>query len=58
MSLDYENRNIGVLHKNLEFLQKKLAEKNKIIKSLTETQTAVLDVMTSIREQPHTARSL
>lgn len=58
MSLDYENRNIGVLHKNLEFLQKKLAEKNQIIKSLTESQTAVLDVMTGTREQPHTARSL
>ena len=58
MLLDYENRNIGVLHKNLEFLQKKLAEKNKIIKSLTETQTAVLDLMSGIREQPHTARSL
>ena len=46
MSLDHENRNIDALQKNITFLQNKLTEKNKIIKSLMETQTAMPDVMT------------
>ena len=54
MSLDHENRNIDVLHKNIAFLQNKLTKKNKIIKSLMETQTAVLDIMTDLRQQPNT----
>ena len=48
MSLGTENRNIDVLHKNIAFLQNELTEKNKISKSLMETQTAVLDVMTGL----------
>ena len=48
MLLCHENRNIDALHKNIAFLQNELTEKNKIIKSLMETQTAVLDVMTDL----------
>ena len=51
MSLDHENRNIDTLHKNIAFLQNELTEKNKI----KETQTAVLDVMTDLRQQPNTS---
>ena len=54
MSRGHENRNIDALHKNIAFLQNELTEKNKIIKSLMETQTAVLDVMTDLRQQPNT----
>ena len=35
-------------------MQNELTEKNKIIKSLMETQTAVLDVMTDLRQEPIT----
>ena len=48
MLLGHENRNIDALHKNIAFLQNELTEKNKIIKSLMETQTAVLDVITDL----------
>ena len=54
MSLGHENRNIDALHKNIAFLQNELIEKHKIIKSLMETQAAVLDVMTDLRQQPIT----
>ena len=54
LSLGHENRNIDALHKNISFLQNDLTEKNKIIKSLIETQTAVLDVMADLRQQPNT----
>ena len=54
MLLGHENRKKDVLHKNIAFLQNELAEKNKIIKSLMETQTAELDVMTDLRQQPNT----
>ena len=54
MLLGHENRKKDVLHKNIAFLQNELAEKNKIIKSLMETQTAKLDVMTDLRQQPNT----
>ena len=54
MSLGHENGNIDTLHENIVFLQNELTEKNKIIKSLMETQTAVLDVMTDLRQQPNT----
>ena len=54
MSLGHENRNIDALHKNIAFLQNESPEKNKIIKSLMETQTVVLDVMTDLRQQPNT----
>ena len=54
MSLGHENRNIDALHKNTAFLQNKLIEKNKTIKSLMETQTAVLDVIADLRQQPNT----
>ena len=54
MSLDHENRNTGALHKNIVFLQNELTEKNKIIKSLMETQTAVVDVMKDLRQQLNT----
>ena len=54
MSLGHENRNIVTLHKNTAFLQNELTENNKIIKSLMETQTAVLNVMTDLRQQPNT----
>ena len=37
MSLGHENENIHALHKNIAFLQNKLTENNKIIKSLMET---------------------
>ena len=50
MSLGHENRNIDALHKNTAFLQNKLIEKNKIIKSLMEIQTAVLDVIADLRQ--------
>ena len=53
MSLGHEDRNIDALHKNTAFLQNELIEKNKIIKSLMETQTAVLDVITDLRQQPN-----
>ena len=53
MSLGHGNRNIDALHKNIAFLQNELTEKNKIIKSLMETQTAVLDVMTDLKQQPN-----
>ena len=52
--LGHEHRNIDALRKNIAFLQKELTEKNKIIKSLMETQTAVPDVMTDLRQQPNT----
>ena len=35
-------------------MQNELTEKNKIIKFLMETQTAVLDLMTDLRQQPNT----
>ena len=54
MLLGHENRKKDVLHKNIAFLQNELAEKNKIIKSLMETQAAELDVMTDLRQQPNT----
>ena len=54
MSLGHENGNIDALHKNIAFLQNELTEKNKIIKSLLETQTAVLDGMEGLRQQPNT----
>ena len=54
MLLGHKNRKKDVLHKNIAFLQNELAEKNKIIKSLMETQTAELDVMTDLRQQPNT----
>ena len=54
LSLGHENRNIDALHKNISFLQNDLTEKNKIIKSLIETQTAVLDVMADLRQQSNT----
>ena len=54
MLLGHEKRKKDVLHKNIAFLQNELAEKNKIIKSLMETQTAELDVMTDLRQQPNT----
>ena len=55
MSLGHGNRNIDALHKNIAFLQNELSEKNEIIKSLMETQTTVLDVMTDLRQQPNTS---
>ena len=54
MSLGRKNRNIDALHKNIAFLQKELTEKNEIIKSLMETQTTVLDVISDLRHQPNT----
>ena len=54
MSLGHENGNIDALHKNIAFLQNELKAKNKIIKPLMETQTAVLDVMINLRQQPNT----
>ena len=53
MSLDHENRNTDALHKNIAFLQNELTEKNKLIKSLMETQATFLDVMTDLRQQPN-----
>ena len=54
MSLGHENRNINALHKNTAFLQNESTEKNKIIKSLMEIQTAVIYVMADLRQQPNT----
>ena len=54
MSLDHENRNVDTLYKNIPFLQNVLTENNKIIKSLMETQTTVLDVLAGLRQQPNT----
>ena len=55
ISLGHENGNIDALHKNILSLQNELTEKNKIIKSVMETQTTVLDVMTDLRQQPNTS---
>ena len=55
MSLGHENSNEDALHKNIAFLQNELIEKNKKkkkIKSLMETQTVMLDLMTNLRQQP------
>ena len=46
MSLGHENRNIDALHNNIALLKNKLPEKNKTIKSLVETERAVLNVLT------------
>ena len=54
MSLDHENRNIDAPHKNIAFLQIELIENNRIIKSLMETQTDVLDLMVDLRRQQNT----
>ena len=54
MLLGHENRNIDDLHKSIAFLQNESTENNKIIESIMETQTAVLDVMTDLRQQPNT----
>ena len=54
VSLGHENGNIEAFHKNIAFLQSKLIEKNKIIKSVMETQPAMLDIMTDLRQQPNT----
>ena len=54
MLFGHEDRNIDALHKNVVFLQNELTEKKQIIKSLMETQTAVLNVMTDLTEQPNT----
>ena len=54
MSLGHENRNIDILRKNIAILQNELTEKNKIIKSLIETQTAVVGVMADLRQQHNT----
>ena len=55
MSFGRENRNTDALHENIAFLQNELTEKSKIIKSLIETETAVLDVMTDFRQQSNTS---
>ena len=55
MSLSHENRNIDALYKNIAFLQHELTEKNKQIKSLMETQTAVLDTEYSRTESNGTS---
>ena len=49
MLLSHENSNTDDLYQNIAFLQTELTEKNNIVKSLMETQTAVLDVMTDLR---------
>ena len=49
MLLGHENSNTDDLYQNIAFLQTELTEKNNIVKSLMETQTAVLDVMTDLR---------
>ena len=54
MSLDHENKNVDALPKNIASLQNELTKKNKIIKSLMETQTVLLDIMTDLRQQPNT----
>ena len=48
MSLGHENKNIDALHRSIALLQNELTEKNKMIKSLKEIQTAVLDVMADL----------
>ena len=57
MSLCHENRNIDALHKNIGFSQTELTEKNKIIKSLTDTETAALDVMTGLKQPEHLSQN-
>ena len=49
MLLGHENSNTDDLYQNIAFLQTELTEKNNIVKSLMETQTAVLDVMADLR---------
>ena len=38
-----QDRNVDLLHENIKILQNKLAQKNKIIKSLMEIQSTVFD---------------
>ena len=40
-----ENKHLESLHDNISFLQKELIMKNEIMKSLTETQTVVLNTI-------------
>ena len=54
LSLGHESRNIDALHKSIVSLQNELTEKNKIIESRLETQTAVLDEITDLRQHPNT----
>ena len=44
-----ENKKFETLQDNVKFLQKKLAAKNDLIKSLMETQTAILEFVSSVR---------
>ena len=45
-----ENKNFETLQDNVKFLQKELAGKNDLIKSLMETQTAILEFVSSVRK--------
>ena len=43
------NRNVDLLHKNIKILENELAQKNEIIKSLTEIQSTVCDSLSAGR---------
>ena len=45
-----ENKNFETLQDNVKFLQKELAGKNDLIKSLMETQTAILEFVSNVRK--------
>ena len=45
-----ENKNFEILQDNVKFLQEELAARNDLIKSLMETQTAILEFELSLRK--------
>ena len=45
-----ENKNFETLQDNVKFLQKELAAKHDLMKSLIETQTAILEFVSSVRK--------
>ena len=44
-----ENKTNEIFHQNMTFLQNELLTKNEVIKSLTETQTTILEALSSIK---------
>ena len=45
-----ENKNFEILQDNVKLLQEELAARNDLIKSLMETQTAILEFELSLRK--------
>ena len=53
-----ESNNIEILQENSRFLHKELLAKNDLIKSLMETQTVALEVITNLKEKPQAQQEL